>query len=75
VRPAIRTMLGADAVHRPERTATITEGMQSPGSKRQYARGRLDRALGTVTPVGGQGSHVVGGLAQANSLIVIRKDC
>lgn len=71
VRPAIRTMLGADAIHRPDRTATITEAMQSPGNKRQYARGRLDRAQGTVTPVGGQGSHVVGGLAQANSLIVI----
>jgi molybdopterin molybdotransferase len=71
VRPAIRTMLGADQIHRPERTATMTEGMQSPGSKRQYARGLLDRAQGTVTPVGGQGSHVVGGLALANCLIVI----
>jgi len=26
---------------------------------------------GTVTPVGGQGSHVVGGLAQANCLLII----
>jgi molybdopterin molybdotransferase len=73
VRPAIRTMLGADMIQRPDRMATMTEGMQSPGAKRQFARGHLDRAAGTVTPVGGQGSHVVGGLAQANCMIVINE--
>lgn len=71
VRPVIRRMLGAGSIQRPHRMATITEALQSPGSRRQFARGYLDRAAGTVMPVGGQGSHVVGGLAQANCLIVI----
>lgn len=30
-----------------------------------------DEAVGTVTPVGGHGSHLMGDLAQANSLIVL----
>lgn len=71
VRPAIRTMLGAERILRPERQASVTQDIESPGNKRQFARGYLDSAAGTVTPVGGQGSHVVGGLAQANCLIVI----
>ncbi len=71
VRPVIRRMLGAHRIYRPERMATITENVESPGNRRQYARGFLDSAQGTVATVGGQGSHVVGGLALANCLIVI----
>ena len=73
VRPAIRTMLGADRIKRPDRMATITEDIESSDSKRHFARGYLDRAAGTATPVGGQGSHVVGGLALANCMIVINE--
>jgi molybdopterin molybdotransferase len=46
-----------------------------PG-KRQYLRGRLatDRGGVHVTPVGGPGSHLVGGLAQSNCLIVLDEE-
>ncbi len=72
VRPAIRKLLGFAELLRPERSATISEGITSPNGKRQFARGTLvgvDRL--EVAPVGGQGSHVLGGLSRANCLIVI----
>jgi molybdopterin molybdotransferase len=44
--------------------------------RRQYARGWLDVEDGkyVVTPVGGQGSHLVGDLAHSNCLIVVPED-
>ena len=72
VRPAIRKMLGHATLLRPERTATITESITSPSGKRQFARGALiGRDRLEVAPVGGQGSHVIGGLSRANCIIVI----
>jgi len=72
VRPAIRKMLGHANLLRPERTATIIESITSPGGKRQFARGTVSgRDRLEVTPVGGQGSHVIGGLSRANCIIVI----
>ena len=72
VRPAIRKMLGHATLIRPERTATITESITSPSGKRQFARGALiGRDRLEVAPVGGQGSHVIGGLSRANCIIVI----
>ena len=71
VRPVIRTMRGIEPVLRPTRAATLTAEMSSPVSKRQFARGRFVSA-DSVEPVGtGQGSHVLGGLSQAECLIVI----
>jgi len=50
---------------------TLTTEMRSPLSKRQFARGRYVSGQ-SVEPVGtGQGSHVLGGLSQAECLIVI----
>ena len=72
VRPAIRKMLGHASLLRPERTATITESITSPGNKRQFARGTVSgRDRLEVATVGGQGSHVIGGLSRANCIIVI----
>jgi len=74
VRPLIRRLMGKPDVTRPTEPAVCLEGFGSPGGKTQYARGVLDvNADGSrsVTPVGGQGSHVVGGLARANALIVV----
>ncbi|MCX6415178.1 MAG: molybdopterin molybdotransferase MoeA, partial [Actinobacteria bacterium] len=72
VRPAIRKLLGFAELLRPERSATISEGITSPNGKRQFARGTLvGRDRLEVAPVGGQGSHVLGGLSRANCLIVI----
>ena len=71
VRPAINKLRGLGSTDRPRRAAEVTKPLDSPESKRQFARGRfLDD--GRVEPVGGgQGSHVIGGLAQADCLIVI----
>ena len=71
VRPAINKLRGLGSTDRPRRAAEVTKPLDSPQSKRQFARGRfLDD--GRVEPVGGgQGSHVMGGLAQADCLIVI----
>jgi molybdopterin molybdotransferase len=73
VRPVIRRLLGVEPLHRPVVRAACQEGFTSPAGKRQYARGWLDVSDGryVVRPVGGAGSHLVGGLAHANALIVV----
>jgi molybdopterin molybdotransferase len=75
VRPAIRAMLGATEIHRPEVTALLTEPVpSSPAGRRQFLRAVYDAEAGTVTPVGGSGSHLLGALAQANALLVVDED-
>lgn len=72
VRPAIRAMQGRADVQRPRRSATCTQAFTSPAGKVQFARAVVEgRDELTVAPVGGQGSHVMGGLAAANALIVV----
>ncbi len=77
VRPALRTMSGREPVSRATVTATLTESVRSPLGRRQYLRGRVtadERGLSvglSVAPVGGSGSHLVGDLAAADSLIVV----
>ncbi|MGC0410197.1 molybdopterin molybdotransferase [Streptomyces sp. SAI-195] len=74
VRPAIRTLMGLPDVHRPTVTAFLTadKALTSPKGRRQFLRG--SHADGSVTPVGGSGSHLVAALAQANALIVVPED-
>jgi molybdopterin molybdotransferase len=76
VRPVIRKMLGVEPLHRPTVRAVCLEGFDSPADKRQYMRGWLDVVDGryVVRPVGGPGSHLVGGLAHSNCLIVVPED-
>jgi molybdopterin molybdotransferase len=73
VLPAIRRMMGKLPYRRPMVRATCTAALSSPVGKRQFARGRFEvTGRGAqVTPVGGHGSHLIGGLSQANSLIVV----
>jgi molybdopterin molybdotransferase len=73
VLPAIRRMMGKLPYRRPLVQATCTETMRSPSGKRQFARGRFEVTGhgAQVTPVGGHGSHLIGGLSQANALIVV----
>ncbi len=74
VRPAIRTLMGLQDVHRPRVRAELRaeKALPSPKGRRQFLRGRY--ADGVVTPVGGAGSHLVAALAQANALVVVPED-
>jgi molybdopterin molybdotransferase len=74
VRPAIRRMLGVARLHRPSVRAVLQTALRSPEGKRQFARARV--AVGgdggyVVTPLAGQGSHLIGDLAYANALVVV----
>ncbi|WP_254878563.1 gephyrin-like molybdotransferase Glp [Streptomyces sp. NA04227] len=73
VRPAIRTLMGVEDIHRPSARAVLRtkKPLGSPEGKRQFLRGRYDAARGEVTPVGGAGSHLVAALAKADALIVV----
>ena len=71
IRPAIRKMRGLKELQRPQFPAALMGQLRSPVNKVQFARGRFT-AEDQVELVGaGQGSHVLGGLAQADALIVI----
>ncbi|MDQ1010225.1 molybdopterin molybdotransferase [Streptomyces sp. V4I23] len=73
VRPAIRTLMGMPDVHRPKARAALKadKALSSPAGKRQFLRGTYDAGAGSVTPVGGSGSHLIAALAQADCLIVV----
>ena len=74
VRPAIRRLMGHSVIMRPTEPAVCTEGFNSSAGKQQYARGTITIGADgsrSVRPVGGQGSHVMGGLAQSDALIVV----
>ncbi|WP_432147008.1 molybdotransferase-like divisome protein Glp [Streptomyces sp. bgisy084] len=75
VRPAIRALMGLPEVHRPTTPARCTEAVaSSPKGKRQFLRGSYDAGAGTVTPVGGAGSHLIKAMAHANALIIVPED-
>ncbi|MBS2962644.1 molybdopterin molybdotransferase MoeA [Actinocrinis puniceicyclus] len=80
VRPAIRKLSGRqDGLHRPVVEAVCLAGFKSPAGKRQFVRGVVVTPAGSdgrieVRPVGGSGSHLMGGLAQANCLIAVPED-
>ena len=76
VRPAIRALMGLDDLHRPVVRATLKADapLSSPSGRRQYLRGAYDSESGTVTPVGGAGSHLIAALAQADCLLVVPED-
>ncbi|GAA3488996.1 molybdotransferase-like divisome protein Glp [Streptomyces cremeus] len=76
VRPAIRTLMALPDVHRPVVRATLKadKELASPSGKRQFLRGTHDADTGTVTPVGGAGSHLVAALAHADCLLVVPED-
>ncbi|TXR95979.1 molybdopterin molybdenumtransferase MoeA [Streptomyces sp. col6] len=76
VRPAIRALMGLPPVDRPTVKAVLVtdKALSSPAGKRQFLRGTYDAEAGTVTPVGGSGSHLIAALARADALIVLRED-
>ena len=72
--PAAAHRDGAAAPDRPRRTAVLTEDLTSPRGKRQFRRGVLDAAAGTVTSYGPPASHHLRWLASANCLLEIDED-
>lgn len=76
VRPAIRRLMGLADVHRPKLHATLAadKPISSPAGRRQFLRGAYDAEAGSITPVGGAGSHLVAALAHADALIVVPED-
>lgn len=74
VRPAIRRMLGAPNVLRPQVTVRTTEPLRSSPGKRSYLRAVVEREAGgqlVGRAAGGQGSHVLSSMAAANALLVV----
>ena len=57
---------------RENQNPALTDDLRSPAGRRQYLRGRFD--AGTVSQVGGPGSHLVAHLARANCLVVVPED-
>ena len=77
VRPLVRRLMGHTVVSRDTEPAVVLEGFGSPSGKQQYVRGLLhvrDDGAREVRPVGGHASHLMGGLAMANALIVVPPD-
>ncbi len=71
--PALRRMMGRLPYRRPLVQAVLAEDLSSPDGRRQYVRAHFEvnHRGAKVTPVGGRGSHLIGGLAGANALIVV----
>lgn len=74
LRPAIRAAIGHPQVRRPVTDQRLGADLTSPAGKRQFRRGVLDDAAGTVAPWGGPGSHLLSWLAGADAMIVIAED-
>jgi molybdopterin molybdotransferase len=74
--PALRKMMGLAPLNRPLVRARITREVPSIAGRRQFLRGSFEPRVGgsVVTPVGGPGSHLMGGLAGSNALIVLAED-
>ncbi len=74
--PALRRMMGRLPYRRPLVQATLTDDVSSPRGRQQYLRARFEvgHQGATVTPVGGAGSHLLGGLAHSNALVVVGAD-
>jgi molybdopterin molybdotransferase len=77
VRPAIRKMQGLPPNDRPRVQAVVTQAWPSPDGRRQFTRARYNPPvegsgqLGTITPIGGQSSHQVSDLTEANALAIV----
>jgi molybdopterin molybdotransferase len=77
VRPALRRMIGAPHLLRPQVTAELTEAVTSPDGRRSFLRGIVERTPeGRVVArsAGGQGSHQMAALAACNALLVVSEE-
>ena len=74
VRPVLRKLAGETTLHRHVLPAVAAVPWTSPRGKRQFVRAVIERrsdGVSVVTPVGGQGSHLVADLAEATCLAVV----
>ncbi len=71
--PALHKLTGRAAAGRRLVTGSVTRALTSMRGKQQLVRARVELGAGgvRVTPVGGAGSHLIAGLAQADALIVL----
>ena len=77
VRPVIRTLSGHTELDRLSEQAVAASSWTAPAGKVQLARGLLSTDADgrrVVALTGEQGSHVLGGLAQADCLVVVPED-
>jgi molybdopterin molybdotransferase len=81
VRPALRALQGLAPIEAEVQDAVAAEAFDSPAGRRQFLRGRIVRAEGggrpSVTRVSlasGSGSHLMGGLAHADCMIIVPED-
>ncbi|WP_375423419.1 gephyrin-like molybdotransferase Glp [uncultured Friedmanniella sp.] len=77
VRPAIRKLMGVTPYTRPVVRCRATHDFGSARGRRQLARGivSLDADGGRLVELtGGHGSHLLGGLARANAIVVLGED-
>lgn len=74
VLPALRKMMGRPVLSRPLMRAVTTQPLTSQPDKRRFLRARYEvgREGATVTPIGHQGSHLLGDLAEANALVMVQ---
>jgi molybdopterin molybdotransferase len=70
--PALRRLMGITPETLPVGTARLTHRVASPAGRRQFLRAHVED--GSASPVGGAGSHLIGGLAEANALVVIPEE-
>ncbi|TXL62152.1 molybdotransferase-like divisome protein Glp [Aeromicrobium terrae] len=76
VLPAIRRMMGRTPYRRPMVHAVLASDLESRSGVRQYVRAvfEVTHRGAKVTPISGDGSHLVGALSKANALIVVGED-
>ncbi|CAJ1509091.1 gephyrin-like molybdotransferase Glp [[Mycobacterium] burgundiense] len=74
IRTPLRAAMDLPHPARRQLRAVLTEACTSPGGKRQFRRGVLDRATGTVTSYGPPASHHLRWLASANCLLEIPEE-
>lgn len=77
VAPALRRLMGRTPYSRPLEPARVQGPVRSIPERRQFLRARFSvdaDGAGAVRLVGGAASHLLGGLATANALVVVPED-
>ena len=76
VLPAIRRLMGRTPYRRPMVHAVLAADLKSTPGIRQYVRGifEVTHRGAKVTPIVGNGSHLIGSLARSNALIIVGED-